>query len=510
MRIIGNIIKRTNKVAYLNYLRKSQRIKSQLDELTGLLKTAYQTNFGTHHQFNSMLSSADVVAAYQQKVPITDYEEFYETWLKASMNGTKNHTWPGLISHYALSSGTTGASSKRIPVTSQMIRSFQKSSLNQLALLHELNLSEAFYGGKLLAVGGSSNLVKKDFHIEGDLSGILKKYTPIIVSPFTFPSGIITRERNWHVKLEMMVKKAPEWNISIIAGVPSWCILLMEEIVAQHNVKNIHEIWPNLKVYVHGGVFIQPYISRLEKLLGHKIHLLDTYLASEGYFAYQKSPSNTTMQLLLNAGVFYEFIPFNSDYFNEDGTLKNKHKALRLEEVEPLVDYALVVSTNAGLWRYLIGDLVQFKNVEAREIILTGRIKQYLSLCGEHLSLDNIIQALEFVANKHEAEFSEFTIYADEETRTHHWFLGTNSNADKETIMREIDQQLMVLNDDYKCARDINLKQPVLTFLPVEKFYAFLASKGKLGAQNKFPRVLNKEQRVEWIYFLKNIESAVI
>lgn len=505
MQIIGTFLKKTNGLVYRRVQKKGAKKGEWTDDLINLLKTANSTTFGVRHRFVDILKSEDPVKSYQTNVPITDYDEFYEKWLKAGMVGLKDHTWPGRIGHYALSSGTTGSPSKRIPITKQMIRSFQKSSVGQLAMLHELNLSNKFYGGHLLAVGGSSRLTKKVQYLEGDLSGILKKYSSFIVTPLTKPGNKITKESSWKVKLDMMVEKAPEWNISIIAGVPSWCILLMERIVDQYNLKNIHEIWPNLEVYVHGGVFIEPYTSRLEKIFGKKVILLDTYLASEGYFAFQHTTSGKGMKLLLNAGVFYEFVPFNSNYFDENGSLKDDYLALTLNEVMPSVNYALVVSTNAGLWRYMIGDLVQFTDVEQREIILTGRIKQYLSLCGEHLSLDNINQALSFVCKKSNIEITEFTIYVNEETMRHHWFLGTNSEIDTKKIIEEIDQKLFEINDDYKCARSINLKNPSLMALPVEKFYQFLESKGKSGAQIKFPRVLNKEQSIDWLNFIENL-----
>ncbi|MFT4661499.1 MAG: hypothetical protein ACI8XB_001776 [Patiriisocius sp.] len=505
MRIIGTFLKKTNGLVYRRVQKKGEKKREWTDDLINLLKTAQRTTFGGRHNFANILKSEDLIKSFQINVPLTDYDEFYNKWLKDGMLGLKDHTWPGRIRHYALSSGTTGSPSKRIPITNQMIRSFQKSSISQLAMLHELNLSSKFYGGHLLAVGGSSRLTKKRQYLEGDLSGILKKYSSFLVTPLTKPGNKITKESRWKVKLEMMVLKAPEWNISIIAGVPSWCILLMEKIVDHYSLKNIHEMWPNLEVYVHGGVFIQPYTSRLEKIFGKKVILLDTYLASEGYFAYQHTTSGKGMKLLLNAGVFYEFVPFNSNYFDENGSLKDDYLALTLNEVMPSVNYALVVTTNAGLWRYMIGDLVQFTNVEQREIILTGRIKQYLSLCGEHLSLDNINQALSFVSKKLKIEFTEFTIYVNEENMNHHWFLGTNSEVDTEKIIAEIDQKLFEINDDYKCARSINLQNPVLTVLPVEKFYLFLESKGKLGAQIKFPRVLNKEQSIEWLAFIETL-----
>ncbi len=502
MPIIGKLLKRTNAITYRRNLKKKKDLDNQLQTLTKLLSKAKKTNFGGHCDFQSVLESPNLTKAFQLNVPITDYEEFYNRWLKDTIKGVKDHTWPGRIKHYALSSGTTGSPSKRIPVTNQMIRSFQKSSLSQMVTLHELNLSEEFYSGQLLVVGGSSQLVKKENHLEGDLSGILKKYTSFIVAPLTKPGNKITALTDWNVKLEMMIEKAPDWNIGIIAGVPSWCILLMERIVERYGLNSIHDIWPNLEVYVHGGVFMEPYLKRLEKVVERDIVLLDTYLASEGYFAYQKNPAKKGMQLMMNSGVFFEFVPFNSDYFDETGELKSRTAAFTIDEVEPDIDYAIVVTTNAGLWRYLIGDLVRFVDIEQREIILTGRIKQFLSLCGEHLSLDNINQAILSVATKHAIGISEFTICADEEGLVHHWYIGCDTDIPANSLMQEIDEELCALNDDYRSSRKINLKDPQLIILPVERFYQFMEMKGKLGSQNKFPRVLNKEQREDWKIYL--------
>jgi hypothetical protein len=308
--------------------------------------------------------------------------------------------------------------------------------------------------------------------------------------------------KTWNEKLEAIIEKAPKWNIGIIAGIPSWCILLMEKIVAHYQLDSIHDIWPNLQVYVHGGVFMDPYIERLEKLSNKKIFLLDTYLASEGYFAYQMSPKNKGMKLLLNNGIFYEFIPFNSDYFNEDGRLKDQHDALTISQVQVGIDYALAISTNAGLWRYLIGDLVRFVDIEEREIVITGRTRQFLSLCGEHLSLDNINQALLAMHNEHAISVDEFTIYADIQEERHIWYLGIDKKVDIETVTDFIDTKLCELNDDYAYVRKYNLKTPIIKIVPTHFFYDFLESLGKSGGQNKMPRVLNTEQSQKWNAFI--------
>jgi hypothetical protein len=248
---------------------------------------------------------------------------------------------------------------------------------------------------------------------------------------------------------------------------------------------------------------MQPYLPRLEKVLGKDIHLLDTYLASEGYFAYQQSVNSKGMRLLLNTGVFYEFVPFNSDHFDEQGNQKDQHTAYTISEVMEGVDYAMVISTNAGLWRYMIGDLVRFIDVNEREIKITGRIKQFLSLVGEHLSLDNINTAINTVAEREKIDISEFCIHADHEELRQEWFIGTNSKLEPKEIMAKIDKELASLNDDYASARKYSLKEPVLTILDTAVFYQFMESIGKAGSQNKFPRVLNEVQSKNWFSFIE-------
>jgi hypothetical protein len=504
MPIIGKLIKKTTEINYKRNFNKGKDYINQLNTLQKNIDKSKKTAFGVAHKFHEILNQEDLVELYQVHVPITEYESFYNAWLKDSIAGNKDHTWPGRIKHYALSSGTTGSPSKRIPVTEEMIRSFQKTSLRQTSTLHELDLPESFFTASILAVGGSACLVKKDTHIEGDLSGILKKYTSFVVNPFTKPGNKISKIRDWNKKLDKMIEKAPDWNIGIIAGVPSWCIMLLERIVETYNLNSIHDMWPNLHVYVHGGVFMEPYIPRLEKITAQKLNLLDTYLASEGYFAYQTSPDRKGMQLLLNSGIFYEFVPFNSDFFDEEGNLKNKHEAFTLSQVDEGVDYALIISTNAGLWRYMIGDLIQFTDVEEREIKITGRIKQFLSLCGEHLSLDNINTAVQQVSNALKVQIPEFCLYADTKNQCHKWFVGTTDSTDSKDVLYQLDQTLKSLNDDYASVRKYNLNDPELTILPVDSFYQFMDSIGKAGSQNKFPRVMNDEQAHKWEFFLKS------
>jgi hypothetical protein len=502
MAIIGKFIKKSTAIGFKRNAKKNSEYKNQLSSLCTLLELAKITKFGMVHSFHDILKNADVVSQFQKNVPITNYEEFYDKWLNKTLLGTKNHTWKGKIKYFALSSGTTGSPSKRLPISIEMIRSFQKTSMNQLTLLHELNLPESFFSASVLTVGGSIELSKKDKHIEGDLSGILKKHTTLLAAPFTKPGNRISRIKNWDEKIKAIIEKAPKWNIGVIAGIPSWCILLMEEIVEHYQLTSIHDIWPNLSIYVHGGVFMDPYISRLNKLTKSNVILMNTYLASEGYFAYQESPRSNAMKLLLSNGIFYEFIPFNSEYFDENGELLDKQKAYTINEVKKDIDYALIISTNAGLWRYLIGDLVRFENITKREIRITGRIKQFLSLCGEHLSLDNIYQALLLVSTHFKISISEFTIYTDIENQCHHWYLGIDEEVNQNDVLSILDKNISSINDDYAYVRKYNLNTPIISILKTSKFHEFLAFQGKKGSQNKMPRVLNERQKLDWISFI--------
>jgi phenylacetate-coenzyme A ligase PaaK-like adenylate-forming protein len=507
MPIIGRLLKKTTELNYKRTVHKGLDYKDQLKTLHKLVRYASNTQFGVHNNFSEILDAPDMVGAFQQNVPFTDYEQFYNDWLHRAIDGESDVAWPGVVKYYALSSGTTGSPSKRIPVTKQMIRSFQRTTIKQFTSIAELNLPDGFYQKSFLAVGGSSKLEKVGNHIEGDLSGILKKHTSIVLLPLTKPDGETAAIKDWNQKLDRMVEMATSWDISTIAGVPSWCIMLMERIVAHYKVNNIHDIWPNLELYLSGGVYVEPYLSRLHKVCGRPIHVRNTYLASEGYFAYQKHSASEGMQLLLKTGIFFEFVPFNRENFDESGNITEAARALTINEVAAGEDYALVISTNAGLWRYMIGDLVQFTDVEKREIKISGRIKQYLSLVGEHLSLDNINVAIQRTSEELQIDIPEFCLFADTEKQCHRWYFGSPSTINEMQVMQTVDRILGELNDDYRAVRKYNtLKDPIPTCTSMKIFYDFMEAKGKLGSQNKFPRVMNQHQSKEWRLFVNQFE----
>jgi hypothetical protein len=385
-----------------------------------------------------------------------------------------------------------------------MIRSFQKNTIKQFTATSRLPLTDGFYQKSFLGVGGSSKPEKVGTHYEGDLSGILKKHTSIVLLPLTKPDPETASIKDWNLKIERMVEKAKQWDISTIAGNPTWCVMLMERIIERYQVNTIHDIWPNLQLYVYGGVFFDPYAKRFEQACGKKVHLLNTYLASEGYIAYQFREGDYGMQMLLKSGIFYEFVPFNRENFDENGNIYKHAKALTIDEIQTGENYALVLSTNAGLWRYLIGDLIQFTDLEHNEIKISGRIKQFLSLVGEHLSLENIHSAVVKASEKCAVSTVEFCLYADTQHSCHHWFFGVDQPIDVDLFVKTIDVFLCELNDDYASVRKYNtLACPIGTQVHSKLFYQFMEEKGKLGSQNKFPRVMNDHQAKEWEVFLQ-------
>jgi hypothetical protein len=503
---IGKIIQQTTKGIISVRKRSSNPLILQKKVLTKLLRKAMLTEISFSYDFEKMLKPITglSIEEFQKRIPISTYDEFFELWLTRILNGERDITWPGRIKHFALSSGTTGSPSKRIPISKQMIRSFQLSSLGQFNVLFKEDLPVSFYKYQVLTIGGSTKLNKVDNHFEGDLSGILRKHTALIARNVTLPGPNITDLKDFQDKLKLMIQEAPNWDVGILAGIPTWCVKVMEEIVKHYNLDSIHDIWPNLRVYVHGGVYMDPYRKRLEKLCKEPLILLDTYLASEGYFAYQDDVSKTGMKLLMNRGIFFEFIPFNKDYFDAYGNLLDRNRALTIDQIEEGIDYAIIISTNSGLWRYILGDLVRFVNKKDLRLIISGRIKQTLNLCGEHLTLDNLNQAIKETCQEVNLPHLDYTIVSNEIDQYHHWYMEKQVGIDSDKLMELIDRKLCQLNDDYQYVRKHALSPPVLTYLPNDSFYEYMKSHNKLGAQNKMPRVLNKEQAKQWLHFINH------
>jgi len=506
MPFLGTLLK--NGIRFRESLEQdySGAYELQRSELRKLLIQGSFTHFGKEYRFTRILRNfikSDRRAfyeAYKNEVPLFTYNRIADEWWHRARAGESNVCWPGKVKYFALSSGTSDASSKYIPVTREMRKSMQRTSIRQILTLSKYDLHPETFEGGILMLGGSTDLHKHGSYFEGDLSGIQTANLPFWFQRFYKPGKKISKERNWDDKLNEICRKASEWNITILVGVPAWVQLLMEKILAYYNVGHIHEIWPNLEVYVHGGVSFDPYRKSFSRLLGRDIHYIETYLASEGFIAFQTKPNHKSMRLVLNNGIFHEFIPFNSQNFDDHGELKAGAETLMISDVEPNTDYALVISTNAGAWRYLIGDVVRFTSVEESEIVITGRTKHYLSLCGEHLSVDNMNKAIELVSDELGIAIREYTVSGIpyQSLFAHHWYIGVEEDVDPAEIRKRLDHHLCKLNDDYCTERAAALKEVIVDTVPLTSFYAFMEKRGKSGGQHKFPRVIKSSLYEQW------------
>ena len=483
--------------------------RQQLKVLKKLLRKARFTEFGQKYKFDEVLLSRHAGKKFQQLVPTYDYSKIYQEWWYKTLEGTPDVCWPGVIKFFALSSGTSEAASKYIPITKELIRSNTITSFKQLLSLAKYeHVPKSAVGKGWMILGGSTQLQKGPTYFAGDLSGIQQKNIPFWFQRLGLykPGKKIAKEKDWATKIEEIVANAPNWDIGFIVGVPAWLQICMEKIIERYDKKNIHEIWPNLAFYVHGGVAMEPYKKGFEKLLGRPITYIETYLASEGFLAYQnRQDSNGCMHLALNNNIFFEFVPFDDINFDTDGNMVDNPEAFMIHEIEENKDYAILISTNAGAWRYAIGDTVKLVDREKSEIIITGRTKHFLSLVGEHLSVDNMNKAIEMASEELNISIPEFTVAGVPHGMffAHHWYIATDARADTDNLRFCIDEKIKEINDDYIVERKHALKDVFVTVLPEHTFMDFMISKGKIGGQHKFPRVLKGEMLKDWQKFLE-------
>jgi hypothetical protein len=487
-------------------LPPSDAKNQQKKVLKKLLNKARFTEFGQKYRFDNILFSKNIAKSFQQIVPIHDYNKIYNEWWKRTLDGVPDVTWPGKIKYYALSSGTSEAASKYIPITKELLRSNTINYIKQLFSVigypdaNKKSLTKGF-----LMLGGTTDLQKgKAGWYAGDLSGILARKRPFWFQTFYKPGGRIAAMKDWNQKLNEIVEHAREWDIGCIVGVPAWCQMCMEMIIEHYGVKNIHEIWPNFGVFVHGGVAFEPYKKSFEKLLGNPIVYVENYLSSEGFIGFKMKEHAKGMQLITNNNIFFEFVPFDQNNFNSIGELVATPEVKLIDEVELGKEYALIISTNAGGWRYLIGDTIRFVDIDNCEIVITGRTKHFLSLVGEHLSVENMNHVIEAANEKFNISIPEYTVvgFPYNNLFAHKWYVATNNKVNKEALAKFIDDTLKEINDDYATERESALKEVFLEILPEERFLKFMELKGKVGSQNKFPRVMKGKILEEWYKFL--------
>lgn len=479
--------------------------RQQVNVLKKLLKKSRHTQFGQHYRFDEILNNRRIERAFSEGVPTHDYNTIYAQWWHKTLEGQTDVCWPGKIKYFALSSGTSEAASKYIPITNDLMRGNRIAMIKHLLTLRNYeNLPVRSLGKGWLMLGGSTDLQKGPGYYAGDLSGITAKKAPFWFSPFYKPGKKIAKTKDWNKKLEYIVNEAPNWDIGFVVGVPAWIQMCMEMIIERYKLKHIHEIWPNLAFFVHGGVSFEPYRHGFEKLLGKPLIYIETYLASEGFIAYQDKQHSKGMKLLTNGHIFYEFVPFDDKNFDHEGNLVPNPNALTIRDVEEGKDYALLISTNAGAWRYLIGDTIRFTDKEHCEIVITGRTKHFLSLVGEHLSVDNMNKAIQIASEELNVSIPEYTVVGEPHGNffAHHWYVACDDHVPADTLRNRIDEALKELNDDYAVERKSALKEVLLDVLPESRFMEFMNLKGKVGGQHKFPRVLKGKILEEWKAFL--------
>lgn len=485
-------------------------LASQRRTLRQLIRQASGTAFGKHYNFSKFVERSDLITAFQNEVPFHDYDKIFDEWWHRLLDGEPDICWKGKVNYFGLSSGTTGASSKYIPVTHDMTKSMRQAGLRMFACLPKYKLPANLYLKRWLMIGGSASLENKGEYFVGDLSGINSRNPPMWIRPYFKPGRDVVFLKEWDQRMKRIAEQAREWDISIVTGIPSWVQLAFEYVIDYHKVDSIHDIWPNLTVFVTGGTAFEPYRKSLRKITSKELIYQDSYLASEGFIGYQSRPDTHAMKLVLSNGIFYEFVPFNDDNFDDDGNMNPNAKALTVAEIEENVDYALLITTCSGAWRYLIGDTVKFKDKERLELVITGRTKHFLSVCGEHLSVDNMNHGIAQMEEELGISIGEFCVHSTKVGNhfAHRWYMGSDDQVDGATIATSLDKHLKELNDDYKTERSAMLGDPEVRIIPCSWFVDWQRAHGKMNGQSKIPRVIKKEKLDQWNTFIKEKMST--
>lgn len=450
-----------------------------------LLDEGRDTEFGRAHGF-------DLIKTYDQwknQVPISDYESL-KPWIEKTMQGEQAVLWPGEINWFAKSSGTTGNTAKYIPISYENLEDTHfRGGRDILSVYCARNPETRIFQGKGLLIGGShkvNQLNTRSFY--GDLSAVLMNHMPFWANLKSTPDMSIALMDNWEDKLESMAQATINENVTSISGVPTWTLVLFKRILEITGKKHMHEVWPNLELFIHGGVSFVPYREQFQELLpGSHMQYLETYNASEGFFGIQNSVDSADLLLMTNHGIFYEFYPMS----------EGPEAAVPLWEVKPGVNYAMLITTNSGLWRYQIGDTVQFSQTKPFLFRITGRTKLFINAFGEELVIENADTAIAAASRLTGAVVADYTaapVYMTDEEPGHEWLIEfETSPADLGDFTRILDDELKKCNGDYAAKRhaDLAMRMPHVHTAPKGLFQAWLKTKGKLGGQHKVPRLCN-------------------
>lgn len=474
------------------FLKYPNEVQEEL--LLGLIETAKDTEFGKQHGFSSIKTYTD----FSSRVPISNYEEYHEL-IERSRQGEHNIFWPKPIKWFAKSSGTTSGKSKFIPVSSESLEDCHYAASKDLLCLYlNNNENSQLFTGKSLRLGGSKELYRENGTAFGDLSAILIDNMPFWAEYSSTPSNRVSLMSEWETKMAAIVNETINENVTSLAGVPSWMLVLLNNVLEKTDKNSLFDIWPNLEVYFHGGVSFNPYLEQYRNILPKKdFKYYEIYNASEGFFAIQDKNHSSELLLMLDYGIFYEFIPMDTY-----GT--PNEKIIPLSEVEKNKNYAVIITTNAGLWRYKIGDTVRFTSISPYRIKVSGRTKHHINVFGEELIIENAEDALKKVCKKTQSEIVDYTaapIFMEgKEKGAHEWLIEFKTPPKDINYFNELfDNALKSLNSDYEAKRynNMTLNKPKINVARHHLFYDWLKENDKLGGQHKVPRLSNTRDYID-------------
>lgn len=455
-----------------------------------LVRQGSQTAFGRDHDFGGIKNYSD----FKERVPVRDYEELRQ-YIDRMVAGEPGVLWPGKPAYIAKTSGTTSGS-KYIPISAQaMPHHINAAKMALLSYIHETGKSD-FVGGKMMFLQGSPELEKKNGILTGRLSGIVAHHVPKYLQANRMPSFEVNSIDDWETKVDRIVEETSVEDMRLISGIPSWVQMYFERLLAHTGKQSVLEVFPNFSLFVFGGVNFEPYRARFEKLIGASVPTIETYPASEGFIAYQDTQSEPGLLMELNAGMFFEFIP-TEEYFTENP------RRLSLAEAEVGVNYALILNTSSGLWGYSIGDTVKLVSKSPCRLMVTGRIKHYISAFGEHVIGEEVERAISEAAAKHKAEVVEFTVVPEVEPAEgmayHEWFIEFSKDPENlEAFAEDLDTRMRDQNSYYDdLITGSMLRRLVIRTVRQNGFEAYMKAKGKLGGQNKIPRLSNDRKNAE-------------
>jgi hypothetical protein len=470
-------------------------VEQQDEVLQNLLRSAQKTEWGKHYGFSSIKNAEQ----YAKNVPVGDYETL-KLFIERMIAGEKDILWPGRVKWFAKSSGTTSDKSKFIPVSNEALRKCHlKAPVDVFAIYLRNYPHTNILKGKNLTIGGSHKVsALSNYTHTGDLSAVMLANLSVISKFKNTPPSDIALIPDFEEKIEKIVKTTIKENITSFSGVPSWFLVMIRKVLETTGKENLLEIWPNLEVFVHGGVNFDPYREQYKKLIPtDRMNYINTYNASEGFFSIQNEPSVDDMMLMLDYGIYYEFIDMK-EFHSEN------RKVISLAEVEKGVNYAMVITTNSGLWRYIIGDTVMFTSLRPHKIKITGRTRHYINTFGEELIIDNAEKGLKSACEKTGAVVLEYTagpIFMDAQHKgAHQWIIEFEKEPDNiEQFAQILDQSLQELNSDYEAKRykNLTLEPLILVNAPKGTFYHWMKNRGKVGGQNKIPRLANNREYLD-------------